>query len=365
MFPTMDKVKEQYNIKPDVSTGESLGKAEVVFVQSHFALDFPRPLTPALIVTGPLLPRPAKTLPPELESFMTNSGDDGVVVVAFGSMVSTLPTQTLRMLAIVLGRMKQKVLWKIKAFAFRYSCKVIFHFLSFVLLMTALIVTGPLLPRPAKTLPPELESFMTNSGDDGVVVVAFGSMVSTLPTQTLRMLAIVLGRMKQKVLWKIKESLLSTKLSNIKTVDWIPQNDILGHAKTRLFLPHVGHNSIYEAAYHGVPVVGFPLWSDQPENAGQITRAGMGLCFKQNATRVSRLIKDQRRTPLELTGDWIEFVHRHNGASHLRVQSFNMPWYREYSIDVALFVLFIVTCTLMFLKFCCRCLCKFVVKVMA
>ena len=90
------------------------------------------------------------------------------------------------------------------AFAFRYSCKVIFHFLSFVLLMTALIVTGPLLPRPAKTLPPELESFMTNSGDDGVVVVAFGSMVSTLPTQTLRMLAIVLGRMKQKVLWKIK-----------------------------------------------------------------------------------------------------------------------------------------------------------------
>lgn len=81
--------------------------------------------------------------------------------------------------------------------------------------------------------------------------------------------------------------------------------------------------------------------------------------FKQNATRVSRLIKGQRRTPLELTGDWIEFVHRHNGASHLRVQSFNMPWYWEYSIDVALFVLFIVTCTLMFLKFCCRCLCKF------
>lgn len=46
MFPAMDKVKEQYNIKPDASTGESLGKAEVVLVQSHFALDFPRPLTP-------------------------------------------------------------------------------------------------------------------------------------------------------------------------------------------------------------------------------------------------------------------------------------------------------------------------------
>ena len=46
MFPAMDNVKQQYDIKPDVSTGESLGKAEVVLVQSHFALDFPRPLTP-------------------------------------------------------------------------------------------------------------------------------------------------------------------------------------------------------------------------------------------------------------------------------------------------------------------------------
>lgn len=48
MFPAMDKVKQQYNIKPDVSTGEALGKAEVVLVQSHFALDFPRPLTPGM-----------------------------------------------------------------------------------------------------------------------------------------------------------------------------------------------------------------------------------------------------------------------------------------------------------------------------
>ena len=62
--------------------------------------------------------------------------------------------------------------------------------------MTALIVTGPLLPRPARNLPPELESFMTGSGDDGVIVVSFGSMVPTLPTQTLRILAKVLGIVK-------------------------------------------------------------------------------------------------------------------------------------------------------------------------
>ena len=84
-------------------------------------------------------------------------------------------------------------------------------------------------------------------------------------------------------------SLLSTKPPNIKAVDWIPQNDILGHTKTRLFLSHVGHNSMYEAAYHGVPVVGFPMWTDQPENARQITRAGMGLWVDINTVTEDEL----------------------------------------------------------------------------
>lgn len=72
-------------------------------------------------------------------------------------------------------------------------------------------------------------------------------------------------------------NLLSSKTSNIKAVDWMPQNDVLGHVKTKVFLSHLGHNSMYEAAYHGVPIVGFPMWSDLPENARQIARAGMGL----------------------------------------------------------------------------------------
>ena len=50
MFPAIDKVKQEYNIKPEVSTGEALGKAELVLVQSHFALDFPRPLTPGVYI---------------------------------------------------------------------------------------------------------------------------------------------------------------------------------------------------------------------------------------------------------------------------------------------------------------------------
>ena len=77
-------------------------------------------------------------------------------------------------------------------------------FFCFICLTTAIIVTGPILPKPAKPLPIDLEKFMANAGDDGVIIVSFGSMMSSLPIPTIKMLAKVLGEMKQKVLWKLK-----------------------------------------------------------------------------------------------------------------------------------------------------------------
>jgi hypothetical protein len=45
--------------------------------------------------------------------------------------------------------------------------------------------------------------------------------------------------------------------------DWIPQNDLLAHANTVLFVSHGGYNGISEAAFHGVPTVVIPALSDQ------------------------------------------------------------------------------------------------------
>ena len=53
----------------------------------------------------------------------------------------------------------------------------------------------------------------------------------------------------------------------LQVVPWLPQNDVLGHKQTKLFLSHCGSNSVYEAAYHGVPMVAIPFGGDQPMNA--------------------------------------------------------------------------------------------------
>jgi len=61
--------------------------------------------------------------------------------------------------------------------------------------------------------------------------------------------------------------------SNIKVVDWAPQNDILGHAAVKAFVTHAGSNGLYEAAFHGKPVVSVPIMNEQPDNAAKASCA--------------------------------------------------------------------------------------------
>lgn len=50
-----------------------------------------------------------------------------------------------------------------------------------------------------------------------------------------------------------------------------------GHPNTRAFLSHGGLNSIYEAMYHGVPVVGVPLFGDHYDTMTRVSAKGMGI----------------------------------------------------------------------------------------
>ena len=58
--------------------------------------------------------------------------------------------------------------------------------------------------------------------------------------------------------------------TNIKTLRWAPQNDILGHPSVKAFVMQAGINSLYEAAYHAKPVVSIPLVTDQVDNAAKV-----------------------------------------------------------------------------------------------
>lgn len=53
-----------------------------------------------------------------------------------------------------------------------------------------------------------------------------------------------------------------------------------GHSRIRAFLSHGGLNSIFEAMYHGVPVVGLPLFGDHYDTMTRVQAKGMGILLE-------------------------------------------------------------------------------------
>ena len=66
-------------------------------------------------------------------------------------------------------------------------------------------MVGPLNVKDViKPLPPDLEEFISNSGGHGFVIVSFGSNVAMLPQNAVDMLASAFGKLKQRVIWRLK-----------------------------------------------------------------------------------------------------------------------------------------------------------------
>ncbi|KAJ8402075.1 hypothetical protein AAFF_G00373100 [Aldrovandia affinis] len=230
--------------------------------------------------------------------------------------------------------------------------------------------------------PLDMEEFVQSSGDDGIVVLSLGSMIKNLTTERGNIIASALGQIPQKVIWRYSGEKPENLAPNIRLYDWIPQNDLLGHPKTKAFITHGGTNGIYEAIYHGIPMVGIPLFADQPENMIHMKVKGAAVIldfnnfqskdlvdgldtvindpsYKENAMRLSRIHHDQPMKPLDRAVFWIEFVMRNKGAKHLRVQAHNLTWYQYHSLDV--FAALLATAalvTLIFFKTCRFCLRK-------
>ncbi|KAI4898943.1 hypothetical protein NFI96_026272, partial [Prochilodus magdalenae] len=244
---------------------------------------------------------------------------------------------------------------------------------------------GGLHCKPANPLPKEMEEFVQSSGDHGIVVFSLGSMVKNLTKERANTIASALGQIPQKVIWRYSGDKPDTLAPNTRLYDWIPQNDLLGHPKAKAFITHGGTNGLYEAIYHGVPMVGIPLFADQPDNMLHMKTKGAATIvdfnkmetkdlkdaltdvvnnpsYKESIMRLSRIHHDQPMKPLDEAVFWIEFVMRNKGAKHLRVAAHDLTWYQYHSLDVAAFLLsivalvifiFVKSCTWLFSK-CCR-----------
>ncbi|CAG03165.1 unnamed protein product, partial [Tetraodon nigroviridis] len=213
--------------------------------------------------------------------------------------------------------------------------------------MPNVVYMGGFQCKPAKPLPEHLEEFVQSSGKHALIIMSLGTLVAELPPDLADEIAAAFAKLPQKVIWRYKGAKPATLGNNTLLVDWMPQNDLLGHPKTKLFISHGGTNGIYEAIYHGVPILGLPLVFDQADNLSRMRAKGVAEVldiydlnretfqeaiekvlnkplYTLNMQRLSRLHRDQPMKPMDTALFWIEFVMRHKGAAHLRTESYKL-----------------------------------------
>ncbi|XP_064097581.1 UDP-glucosyltransferase 2-like [Macrobrachium nipponense] len=251
-------------------------------------------------------------------------------------------------------------------------------------LLPTQVEIGTINAMPPKPLPKDLEEFVESSGDAGVVYFSLGSIVKAtdIPAKYKVMFLEAFSRIPQKVIWKYEGDDLDLP-PNIITRSWLPQQDILGHPKTRLFISHCGNLGTQEAKYHGVPVLAVPVGFDQPRNAARLARKGFGLVLNweemttgtiveaiqtilQDPTYASRLkqvseaLKDQKESPRERAVWWVEYAIRHNGrnASHLNYAGRKLHFLQYTGADVVAFwITFLLLWAVLCYRACLRLLC--------
>ncbi|XP_048483174.1 UDP-glycosyltransferase UGT5 [Plutella xylostella] len=239
--------------------------------------------------------------------------------------------------------------------------------------------------RPSKILPTEIERFITEA-EHGVLYVNLGSTVkdSTLPKEKLNSFLDTFSKIPLRILWKWDSDEEVDLPSNVMTMKWLPQYDILRHHNVKAFISHASILSTIEAFDVGIPVVAIPLFGDQFGNAAALRDAGIATVVdyqdltkdflldaindvldhqvQQRATRISRIWHDRPMSALETAIYWTEYVARHKGAPNLAATSVHLPLYQQLQLDVLAFVaivLYILTLVMYkILCFCCCCCCN-------
>ena len=249
---------------------------------------------------------------------------------------------------------------------------------------------GSLTRAEANPLKGELKAFV-DGASDGIILITFGTTTSGAETlrHFLPMLKQIATEIRQRVLIQLSiEDHPEDFPSNIRFERWIPQNDILGHPNTVVFVSHGGANGQMEAMYHGVPQVCIGIMEEQKYNCRRMADHHYGLSlslhtlaagdllhalteitqdpsYKKDVNHCSRIMHNLPQGKQQLAF-WVDHVLEF-GGDHLRPSSADMPFYSLYMFDilaaVLLLLVLIVGGLLACLKYTCRCLKKITSKV--
>ncbi|GMS77894.1 hypothetical protein PENTCL1PPCAC_69, partial [Pristionchus entomophagus] len=168
--------------------------------------------------------------------------------------------------------------------------------------------------------------------------------------------------------WKYEkpEDNISLGIDNLIETTWAPQNDLLQDPRLTAFITHGGQGSILESAGAGVPLICIPIASDQPRNARQVERNGVGIMvnkgdlgrigplkeaieriitdksYKLNAVTLSNMIADRPFSMKDIFVRNMEFMVKYGPHERFQHYGSQLNFFQYYLIDVFAFLALLV-----------------------
>lgn len=227
-------------------------------------------------------------------------------------------------------------------------------------------VSGMHIKKNPNPLPTDIKQWLDNA-TDGAIFFSLGSNINSadLSAEKRQIILNVLSGFKERVLWKFEDEHLPGQPKNVMIGKWLPQDDILAHPNVKVFISHCGKGSVNEAKYHGVPILGMPMFADQPANLRAIVEEGWAVAldfeqmtetsfaeglreiihnssYRNVVKQAADLYKDRPEHPLDTAIYWVEYVIRHKGAKHMQSQAVHLNFWQYHSLDVFGFILVIL-----------------------
>ncbi|XP_061774291.1 UDP-glucuronosyltransferase-like [Nerophis ophidion] len=153
LYADFDQLVRDF-VDPGMTYKELLSHAAIWLLRYDFALEWPKPMMPNMVLIGGINCAKTQPLPADLEEFVEGSGEDGFIVFTLGSMVSTMPAEIAMRFFEAFERIPQRVLW-------RYTGVTPEHVPKNIKLMKWL-------PQNDLLAHPKARAFLTHGGTHGI-----------------------------------------------------------------------------------------------------------------------------------------------------------------------------------------------------
>lgn len=212
----------------------------------------------------------------------------------------------------------------------------------------------------------EIADFVSDPNSRGTILLAFGTLLDwkEAPTERREAFAKALNQLQDyRIIWACRNCPKMKTGEHIRISSWAPQQELLNHPRTKLFITHGGLKSLKEAACSKMPTLFMPIFGEQVRNAWLGYHHGFGQIinkfnvtsdyllsliqemltnpsYKQRAEKLRGYFEDAPIPPLQEGAFKIKRLIKYGGRmpEYFYTRSTNFSYIRYLNLDLFLLI---------------------------